>query len=1037
MAKEAFNRNRSIFCGPLEKELRKRLVKCFVWSAALYGPETWTLRGNEKKRIEAFEIKDDAEADQKDEKELAGSLVEKKLPSEGYTGRNGEREKSSVQKKISDVFDSNARLPAGLLVGNLVSFGNYDECVDVVDIHTDTAQFSGKYCLVTLTWINDTRCDEQETLPHVLGFCHHGELLRMNRHNTVRSLIAASIPQNASYEVYEEVGCISSDGSTRRADIIITDRQKDKGAILDPTIRFEMHEKQPQEPGSPRTLSLRWGFCIPSTCGVQDLVPGLQEHFDQDVVVTLKVMDCHTKDEKIYTSLDCVAITVLSAFGIVVVLSTGYDIMNKGKVQLITSLYRAHLGQKAMVDITARLEKPTYYGRNDHDFKIKCRKQKTDVGARRELLLSFSLRRHGAKLLSADTSSDSLPALHGVRSLSMFWIVLGHQYQINTGGPVINKVFITSYLRSWERMPLVNFLMAVDTFLLLSGLLVAYVFLKQMRKPDARFNIPLHYLHRYIRLTPVIAVLLLIQLSLMDHLGSGPLWSGNEFITDTCRENWWAMLLYIQNYYYGEQMNEMTLFTIASHCNIHLSVVCSQPQQPQHCWARNTSWTKSGYINLGSFTKAAVSHEQSVGHIKASYLIASFGRVRVDMQLSDQLKNEITFHNKKVDQNRELLKRFIHAVCFLSKQELAFRGHDESSTSINRGNYVELLKYTAEYDPLLKAHLETSTVFKGVSNRIQNDLIEAVAKSLLEEIKLEMKLANYVAVLVDETTDVSNTAQFSIVLRYVHNGQTKERFIGFQDVSENRTAPEIAELIRQYLTEFDSNDKLIAQSYDGAASMAGRINGVQALIKQTHSQALFVHCYAHCLNLVLSNTVNNIKECKIFFSTLSGIAAFFSRSPKRTKFLDAFLQRRLPSVAPTRWNYTKRLVNTVYVHRNDLYKMFDAMLNNSSEIEKDILAPVKGYLLNLRDFTFCFLLRTFDKIFAFTSVLYSILQSKSFDITFCRKKVDETRRNISAMRNEFETVFAETADEVGEPCKRNVNYKQIYYEIFDNVDSHL
>ncbi|KAJ4446839.1 hypothetical protein ANN_13537 [Periplaneta americana] len=37
------------------------------------------------------------------------------------------------------------------------------------------------------------------------------------------------------------------DGSTRRADIIIIDRQKDKGVILDPTIRFEMHEQQPQE----------------------------------------------------------------------------------------------------------------------------------------------------------------------------------------------------------------------------------------------------------------------------------------------------------------------------------------------------------------------------------------------------------------------------------------------------------------------------------------------------------------------------------------------------------------------------------------------------------------------------------------------------------------------------------------------------------------------------------------------------------------------------------------------------------------------
>ncbi|KAJ4431524.1 hypothetical protein ANN_20122 [Periplaneta americana] len=42
MVKEAFNRKRSIFCGFLEKELRKRLVKCFVWCVALYGAETWT-----------------------------------------------------------------------------------------------------------------------------------------------------------------------------------------------------------------------------------------------------------------------------------------------------------------------------------------------------------------------------------------------------------------------------------------------------------------------------------------------------------------------------------------------------------------------------------------------------------------------------------------------------------------------------------------------------------------------------------------------------------------------------------------------------------------------------------------------------------------------------------------------------------------------------------------------------------------------------------------------------------------------------------
>ena len=42
---------------------------------------------------------------------------------------------------------------------------------------------------------------------------------------------------------------------------------------------------------------------------------------------------------------------------------------------------------------------------------------------------------------------------------------------------------------------------------------------------------------------------------------------------------------------------------------------------------------------------------------------------------------------------------------------------------------------------------------------------------------------SFVAVLVDETTDVLNKAQFSIALRYVYNGQVNERFLGFTDVS--------------------------------------------------------------------------------------------------------------------------------------------------------------------------------------------------------------------------------------------------------------
>jgi hypothetical protein len=36
--------------------LRRKLVKCYIWSIALYGAETWTLRAVEQKHVESFEM---------------------------------------------------------------------------------------------------------------------------------------------------------------------------------------------------------------------------------------------------------------------------------------------------------------------------------------------------------------------------------------------------------------------------------------------------------------------------------------------------------------------------------------------------------------------------------------------------------------------------------------------------------------------------------------------------------------------------------------------------------------------------------------------------------------------------------------------------------------------------------------------------------------------------------------------------------------------------------------------------------------------
>ena len=45
MARAAFNKKKTPFTSKLDCNLRKKLVKCYVWSIAVYGAETWMLRG--------------------------------------------------------------------------------------------------------------------------------------------------------------------------------------------------------------------------------------------------------------------------------------------------------------------------------------------------------------------------------------------------------------------------------------------------------------------------------------------------------------------------------------------------------------------------------------------------------------------------------------------------------------------------------------------------------------------------------------------------------------------------------------------------------------------------------------------------------------------------------------------------------------------------------------------------------------------------------------------------------------------------------
>ena len=56
MAKAAFIKRRALFTCTLHLELRKKLVKCCIWSIALYGAGTGTFWAVDQKQLESFEM---------------------------------------------------------------------------------------------------------------------------------------------------------------------------------------------------------------------------------------------------------------------------------------------------------------------------------------------------------------------------------------------------------------------------------------------------------------------------------------------------------------------------------------------------------------------------------------------------------------------------------------------------------------------------------------------------------------------------------------------------------------------------------------------------------------------------------------------------------------------------------------------------------------------------------------------------------------------------------------------------------------------
>ena len=145
---------------------------------------------------------------------------------------------------------------------------------------------------------------------------------------------------------------------------------------------------------------------------------------------------------------------------------------------------------------------------------------------------------------------------------------------------------------------------------------------------------------------------------------------------------------------------------------------------------------------------------------------------------------------------------------------------------------------------------------------------------------------------------------------------------------------------------------------------------------------MFLHCYAHKLNLVLLHSTKCMPECKAFFKTLEGLSAFFSKSTKRTYLLNNVVKRRLPRTSPTRWSSNSRLMQTVSMYHSDLLMVFRVIGDAEDKWDNDSVMKAAGFERWLLKTNICFLIIAYEEIFNKTDVLFRVLPNKLMDIAF-------------------------------------------------------
>lgn len=390
-------------------------------------------------------------------------------------------------------------------------------------------------------------------------------------------------------------------------------------------------------------------------------------------------------------------------------------------------------------------------------------------------------------------------------------------------------------------------------------------------------------------------------------------------------------------------------------------------------------------------------HERSNVHRAAVSIVTNID-ANVNVLASMSAGNQ-----KQMADAREALLAILSSVQYLSCQGLAIRGKTDEES-----NLTQLLKLRSQDIPELQSWLARKES-KWLSHDIPNEMMEIMAHDVLRTLLEEIKSAEFFSVIMDETADITVKEQVSICFRVVtENLEPEELFVGFYETSKT-TADTLFCLLNDVLVRFSLPIiKCRGQCYDGASNVSGIRTGLQARVQEKEPRALYIHCTAHVVNLVVQDVTKNITVCRNFMVLIRDMITLIRNSPKRLSWFKEFQNKDAPSLrplCPTRWTVKTASLQSIASNYSALMEFLEDLSVND---KGDAGGRANGLLLHLQKFSTFFSLKLMLKFFSRMETVNTALQKSQLHLQSAKQMIDTLREDLKFLRERFRDFWENT-----------------------------